>query len=255
MAVPVNSFKAALAARRLQIGLWQGLASPITAEICASAGYDWLLFDGEHSPNTVPTLMSALQAVSRYPVHAAARPPAGEPRLIKQYLDIGFTSLLIPMVDTPDQARSLVEAVRFPPRGRRGVAVGVRASQWGAVSDYLTTADEQICLMVQAETPLALDNLADIAAVEGVDGVFIGPADLSAALGYLGQPNHPVVRAAIEGAIAAILRAGKAAGLLIANEEAARRYIDSGASFVAVGSDSAVLAQGVRDLRKRFPSG
>lgn len=160
------------------------------------------------------------------------------------------------MVDTPDQARGLVEAVRFPPRGRRGVAVGVRASRWGVTPDYLATADDQVCLMVQAETPRALENVAEIASVEGVDGVFIGPADLSATLGYLGQPDHPVVRKAIEGAIAGTLQAGKAAGLLIADKTAAKHYIGCGigcgATFVAMGSDAAALGQGVQSLRGRF---
>lgn len=251
--LPENRFKAALKAGRRQIGLWQSLASPISAELCATAGFDWLLFDGEHAPNDLPSLLTQLQAVNGYPVHPIARPPFGEVPLVKQYLDIGFTSLLIPLVDTAEHAARMVKAVRYPPAGIRGVGAGsARSSRWSAIDNYLRDADDQICLLVQAETRLALQNLDEIAATNGVDGVFIGPADLSAALGHRGDAGHPEVQTAIRDAVARILKAGKAAGILTSDEGQAQHYLDLGCTFVAVGTDVGVLARGVRGLAARF---
>ena len=181
---PTNPFKLALAQKRLQIGLWLGLASPYTTEICAGAGFDWLLIDGEHAPNDLNSILAQLQAIAAYPAsQAIARVPVGHGQvgaaLIKQYLDLGVQTILVPMVDTAEQARAVVQAARYPPQGIRGMA-GARASRWGRIADYGRRANEQICVLVQAETQAALDNLDDIAGVEGVDGVFIGPADLSA---------------------------------------------------------------------------
>jgi 4-hydroxy-2-oxoheptanedioate aldolase len=251
--VPINRFKQALVEGRPQIGLWQSLASPYAAELCAASGYDWLLFDGEHAPNDVPTLLAQLQAVNGYPVHPIARPPLGEVRLIKQYLDIGFQTLLIPLVDTADQAALMVRAMRYPPGGIRGVGAGsARVSSWNRVEDYARDADGQMCLLVQAETLAAMANLEAIVATDGVDGVFIGPADLSAALGHLGNAGHPEVQAAIADAIARIRKGGKAAGILTSNEEWARRYLDLGATFVAVGTDVGILAKQTTALARRF---
>jgi 4-hydroxy-2-oxoheptanedioate aldolase len=229
------------------------MASPYTAEICAGAGFDWLLFDGEHAPNDVPSLLAQLQAIAAYPVHAVGRPPYGEVRLIKQYLDIGFQSLLIPLVDTPEQAAQMVRAMRYPPDGIRGVGAGsARVARWNRVENYFRDADEQMCLLVQAETKLAMQNLDAIAATEGVDGVFIGPADLSAAMGHRGNAGHPEVQAAIKDAFARILKAGKAAGILTSNEEWAQEYLDLGATFVAVGTDVGILARQTSSLASRF---
>jgi 4-hydroxy-2-oxoheptanedioate aldolase len=253
MTVAPNTFKAALKAGRAQIGFWQGLASPYTAEICAGAGFDWLVFDGEHGPNDVPLLLAQLQAAAAYPVHAVGRPPIGETRIIKQYLDIGFTSLLIPHVETADQTQRLVRAMRYPPAGVRGVAAGVvRAAHWGRDADYLDKADEQVCLLVQVETRLGLENLDAIAAVEGVDGVFIGPADLSASLGMRDRPAGAEMQAVIEDAGARILAAGKAAGILMGDETLARRYLAQGYTFVAVGADAGLLAAQTSALAARY---
>jgi 4-hydroxy-2-oxoheptanedioate aldolase len=256
MPIATNTFKAALAEGRPQIGFWQALACPTTAEICAGAGFDWLLFDGEHGPNDIPLLQAQLQAAAPYPVHAVARPPIGEIRLIKQYLDLGFTSLLIPMVESAEQASELVRAVRYPPDGVRGVGSGVvRAARWGREADYLAQADEQICLLVQVETRLGLENLDEIASVEGVHGVFIGPADLSAALGFRGQPTAPEVQAVIEEACHRIQASGKAAGILMGDEALARRYLGIGFTFVAVGSDAGLLASRSSALAAAFRGG
>ena len=251
--LPENPFKAALKAGRRQIGLWQSLASPVSAELCAGAGYDWLLFDGEHAPNDLVTMLAQLQAVNGYSAHPVGRPPFGEVPLIKQYLDIGFTSLLIPLVDTAEQAELMVKAVRYPPEGIRGVGAGsARSSRWSGIENYFQDADAQICLLVQVETVKAMQNLDAICAVDGVDGVFIGPADLSAALGHRGDAGHPKVQVAITDAIKRITGAGKAAGILTSNEEWAQTYLDLGCSFVAVGTDVGILARGARGLAARF---
>ena len=200
-----NPFKTALAAGRQQIGLWLSMAEPYLAEVSATAGFDWVLIDGEHAPNDLRSTLSALQALAPYRSQPVVRVVAGEVALIKQMLDIGVQTLLVPMVDTAEQARAVVAATRYPPLGIRGVGSAVgRASRWSLQADYLDRADDAVCLLVQAETVAALDNLAAICAVPGVDGVFIGPADLAASMGYRGKPGHPVVQAAIEATATAI---------------------------------------------------
>jgi 4-hydroxy-2-oxoheptanedioate aldolase len=249
----INEFKRALAAKRPLIGIWQGLASAYTAEICAGAGFDWLLFDGEHAPNTIPTLLAQLQAVAPYPVHPIARPPIGETWLIKQYLDIGFQTLLLPLVANSGHAADLVRATRYPPAGTRGVGAALaRASGWNRDRDYLACADQEICVLVQVETAEALRDLDAIARTEGVDGVFIGPADLSASLGHRGNPGHPEVAEAIDGAIATIIAAGKAPGILTADAAGGRRYLDLGCLFVGVGNDVGLLARAADGLAAQF---
>ncbi|WP_137891029.1 aldolase/citrate lyase family protein [Ramlibacter sp. 2FC] len=256
MQTPVNTFKRALQEGRPQIGLWLGLVHAYSAEICAGAGFDWLLLDGEHSPNGLPELLGQLQAIAAYPdSHAIARLPVGDTALIKQYLDLGVQTLLVPMVDTPEQAAQLVRACRYPQDdgqgGVRGMAGG-RASRWGRYPNYAKEANAQVGLLVQAETRAALAQLDAIAATPGVDGVFIGPADLSASLGHVGNPGHPEVQAAIEDAIARILRAGKAPGILTSDESLARHYLALGALFVAVGLDSQILARQTSALAAKF---
>lgn len=249
----MNPFKQAIAAGKRQIGLWQALANPYTAEICAGAGFDWLLIDGEHAPNDIPLILAQLQAVAAYPVEPVVRVPAGDSTIIKQMLDIGARSLLIPMVESAGQAEELVRAVRYPPRGIRGVGSAIgRASRWNRTVGYLKTAEEDICLLVQIESKAALNAVDDIAAVEGVDGVFVGPSDLAASLGHLGNATHPEVQAAVFDAIKRITAQGKPAGLLMADEDFARRCIDLGASFVAVGTDVTLLARGAENLARNF---
>ncbi|MBL8643841.1 MAG: HpcH/HpaI aldolase/citrate lyase family protein [Rhodospirillaceae bacterium] len=250
-----NTFKAGLAGYQTLFGFWQALGCATTAEISATAGFDWLLFDGEHGPNDIPLLLSQLQAVSAYQVHAVARPPANDARLIKQYLDIGFQTLLVPFIETPEQAAILVTATRYPPAGVRGLASGiVRASRWNAIPHYIRRADAEICVLAQIESRTGLDNITAIARVSGIDGIFIGPSDLSAALGYPGEPSHPDVLKAIESAIAAVRAAGKPVGILAADPALARRYVGLGCRFVAVGTDAGLFASGVRRLANEIKS-
>lgn len=253
MKIPHNKFRAALKAGERQIGLWVGLADANVAEALAGCGYDWLLIDGEHAPNDPRSVLEQLRAVAPYPVHPVVRPVQGDVALVKQYLDIGAQTLLVPMIDTPEQAELMVRAMRYPPHGIRGVGAALaRASRWNQVGDYLNRADGEMCLLVQAETPQAMRNLAAIAATEGVDGVFFGPADLSASMGYRGQPGHPEVQQAILQGIATVRAAGKAAGILMADKVLAQKYLDAGAQFVAVGVDTTLLVRAATELAVHF---
>jgi len=253
MQIPVNIFKQRLLRGEAQIGLWSGLADAYVTELLAGCGFDWLVLDAEHSPNDVRSVLAQLQAIAPYPVQAVVRPPEGQVALIKQYLDIGAQTLLIPMVESAAQAAQMVAAMRYPPHGVRGVGSALaRSSRWNAIGDYLHQANNQMCLLVQVESKQALAQVDAIAAVEGVDGVFFGPADLSASLGFLGQPAAPQVQQAIIEGIAAVRRAGKAAGVLSADQVLARRYLEQGAAFVAVGADATLLANAARQLARAF---
>jgi 4-hydroxy-2-oxoheptanedioate aldolase len=253
MQTPINKFKQALANGDLSIGLWHGLASSYSAELCATCGFDWLLIDGEHGPNDLRSMLATLQAVAPYATHPIVRIPEGQTALIKQVLEIGAQTLLVPMVETAAQATKLANAMCYPPKGIRGVGSGLaRSSRWNLYGDYLQAANDQVCLLVQVESVAAIDQLAEIAAVDGVDGVFIGPADLAASMGRLGQPAHPEVKAVIEKAISAIQAAGKAPGILCTDEALASHYVSIGALFVAVGVDTTLLAQSARVLASRF---
>lgn len=252
MDLPRNAFKHALAADQLQIGLWCSLCSNIAADVVRDAGFDWLLLDSEHSPNEIPDLLAQLQAVSGGTATPIVRPAWNDTVLIKRCLDIGAPALLVPYVQNPDEAKAAVAAVRYPPGGVRGVAVASRASRYGRVTDYLKKADTEICLLVQVETRAALDKLEAIATVDGVDGVFIGPSDLSASLGHVGNPAHPDVQNALEDAAKRLKAVGKPAGILTGNEDEARRYIGWGYTFVAVGSDIGLLGRGADALAKKF---
>ncbi|MEL5589200.1 4-hydroxy-2-oxoheptanedioate aldolase [Serratia ureilytica] len=251
-----NHFKRALQEKRPQIGLWLGLCSSYSAELLAGAGFDWLLIDGEHAPNNVQTVLGQLQAVAPYPSQPVVRPPWNDAVIIKQLLDVGAQTLLIPMIQNAEQARDAVRATRYPPHGVRGVGSALaRASRWNRVPDYLQQADEQMCALVQIETREAVKNLEAILQVEGVDGVFIGPADLSADMGFAGNPQHPEVQRTIDDAIARIRAAGKAPGILMANKALAQRYLEAGALFVAVGVDTTLLARAAEALANEFKQG
>ncbi|EPQ1331926.1 4-hydroxy-2-oxoheptanedioate aldolase [Serratia marcescens] len=251
-----NHFKRALQEKRPQIGLWLGLCSSYSAELLAGAGFDWLLIDGEHAPNNVQTVLGQLQAVAPYPSQPVVRPPWNDAVIIKQLLDVGAQTLLIPMIQNAEQARDAVRATRYPPHGVRGVGSALaRASRWNRVPDYLQQADEHMCVLVQIETREAVKNLEAILQVEGVDGVFIGPADLSADMGFAGNPQHPEVQRTIDDAIARIRAAGKAPGILMANKALAQRYLEAGALFVAVGVDTTLLARAAEALANEFKQG
>jgi 4-hydroxy-2-oxoheptanedioate aldolase len=248
-----NTFRDALRAGQPQLGLWVGLADANAAEALATTGYDWLLLDGEHAPNDPRSVLAQLRALAPYPVHPVVRPVQGDVALIKQYLDIGAQTLLVPMVDSAAQAELMVRAMRYPPDGLRGMGAALaRASRWNQIADYVHRANEQMCLLVQAETRLAIDNLAAIAAVDGVDGVFFGPADLSASMGYRGQPGHPDVQRALLDGIATVRAAGKAPGILMADPQVARQYLDAGALFVAIGVDTTLLVRAASELIRGF---
>ena len=253
MNLPENAFKRALREDRPLIGCWLGLADPYAAEIAGTAGFDWLVIDGEHAPNDLRSILAQLQALASSPSHPIVRLPVGESWMIKQVLDLGAQTLLIPMVESAAQAADLVRATRYPPAGRRGVGAALaRASRFSAIPDYTDRADSQICLLVQVESRAGLDALDAILGVEGVDGVFIGPADLAADMGHRGRPDAPEVRAAIGDALTRIRAAGRAAGILDGNPDQARDWMAAGANFVAVGVDVLALARALRALSAAF---
>jgi 4-hydroxy-2-oxoheptanedioate aldolase len=253
MDIPRNTFLDALRAGRPQIGLWVGLADANAAEALAGVGFDWLLLDGEHAPNDVRSLLAQLRAVAPYRAHPVVRPVQADVALVKQLTDIGAQTLLVPMIDTAEQAARMVAAMRYPPQGIRGVGAGLaRAARWNLVDDYLRQANDQMALLVQAETTTAITDLAEIAAVDGVDGVFFGPSDLAASMGLLGQPGHPEVHQTLLAGIATVRAAGKAPGILAADPVRARQYLDAGALFVAVGVDTQILISGAKSLAKAF---
>lgn len=255
MQLQKNTFRDSLRAGKSVIGCWVGFADANVAEALGGCGFDWLLLDGEHAPNDPRTVLDQLRALAPYPVHPVVRPVQGEVALVKQYLDVGAQTLLIPMIDTVDQAKLMVSATRYAPEGIRGMGAALaRASRWNQIPNYVNDANDQICLLVQAETTLALKNLKAIAEVDGVDGVFFGPADLSASMGYRGQPNHPEVQKAILDGIKTVRAAGKAAGILMADKKMAQMYLDAGAQFVAVGVDTTLLVKTATDLAAHFKS-
>ncbi|WP_374555363.1 HpcH/HpaI aldolase family protein [Aquitalea pelogenes] len=256
MQLPDNHFKSALqqmSSISPRYGIWAGMASAYHAEILAGTGHDWILLDGEHAPNTVPTLLGQLQALAAYPVDPVVRIPHGDPALIKQVLDIGAQTLMVPMVESAAQAATLVRAMRYPPAGIRGVGGGlIRATRWDAVADYIPQADQALCLVVQIESSLGVQNAAQIAAVEGMDAIFIGPADLSTSMGHAGNASHADVQHSIRHVIDSCLAHGKACGILAPNEQDARRYAEWGCSFIAISIDIPLLRQAALASLARF---
>ena len=251
MPAPTNTFKNALQNKQTQIGCWVGLADAYSAEISATAGFDWLLIDGEHAPNDIRSISAQLQVINASDSHPVVRVPIGEEWILKQVLDVGAQNILIPMIESGEQAQAMVDAVTYPPTGRRGVGSALaRASNFAGIPDYLQTADEQICLLLQVENRAGLKALDDILAVDGVDGVFIGPSDLAADMGYLGQPNAPEVVDTVLDAIKRIKSAGKAPGVLAVDTNFAKQCLDAGAMFVATGIDVTLFANTMRALAK-----
>jgi 4-hydroxy-2-oxoheptanedioate aldolase len=260
--LPVNAFKQSIAAGEVNIGLWLASANGLVAEMLAGTGYEWLLIDGEHGPNDLRSILEQVQAISAAcatlpptikPPHPVVRIPVGDVVLVKQIMELGVQTLLVPMIDTPEQAQEMARAMRYPPEGIRGMGSGVaRSSRWTRFPNYVNEANDQACLIVQVESIEGVRNIDSIAATSGVDGVFIGPSDLSTSMGYRGQPGHPEVEKTIEFCMERIKAAGKAAGILATQEQKARQWMEKGASFVAVGVDMTLLAQSAKSLRKSF---
>lgn len=247
MPTPINHFKQALQSGTPRFGSWLGVADPYMAELVGRAGFDWLLVDGEHAPNDIRSLMAQLQVLEGLGPDLVVRLPMGEDWLIKQALDIGAQTLMIPMVETGEQAAHLVRAMRYAPQGIRGMGAALaRASQFSGITDYAATANDQMCLIVQVETAKGVDNLDDILAVDGVDGVFVGPADLSADMGYPGNPDAPQVQAVIADILRRSRAAGKGAGILSTEDAQTPTHIANGANFVAVGIDVTLFAAAMR---------
>ncbi len=237
------------AAGRPLAGMWVCSGSPLIAELCAGSGLDWLLIDAEHSPNGLESVLAQLQAVHGYPVLPVVRPPVNDTVLIKQYLDLGVQNLLIPMVNSAAEAEAAVAASRYPPHGVRGVGSALaRAARWNRIPDYLARASETVSVTVQIESEAAVAAVENILAVDGVDAIFLGPSDLAASMGLLGQQEHPRVRTAVEHCLAAAQAAGKPAGVNAFNPPTARAYMEAGAAFVLVGADVSILARGSESL-------
>jgi 4-hydroxy-2-oxoheptanedioate aldolase len=254
--MPLNQFKRALAAGETQIGLFLGMANAYAAEVVATAGFDWLLIDGEHGPNDLQSIIGQLQALGQYLVRPVVRTVDHDVARIKQLLDGGAQTLMVPMVETAAEAESLVRAMRYPPHGIRGVGTALaRAARWNGVEGYFAKADQEMCLIVQIESVAGLAGLDDILKVDGVDAVFIGPSDLAASMGHLGNPGHADVKAAVAAAIGKIAAAGKAAGVFSADPVAAEAYRQIGASFLLVGVDALLLRNSAVALVEKFKNG
>jgi len=254
MELPQNVFKRALKAGKAQIGLWSSLSSNYSVEVIAGAGFDWILLDTEHSPADLENLLTQLQAAAPYPAHPVVRVPWNDMVTMKRVLDIGAQSLLVPYVSTAEEARKAVSYTRYPPAGVRGVAGTTRATRFGRIKDYAGRAHEEICVLVQVETQAALDNIDAICGIDGIDGVFIGPADLHASMGYPGEIANPKVKPLIDDAIRRIRKRGCAPGILTPSEADARHWLECGALFVAVGADVGILARGAEALAAKFKS-
>ena len=253
MQTPVNTLKNALNAGQVQHGIWLTSGTGVLAELAGNAGFDWCLIDGEHGPNTVSEMLPQLQALAISGTPAVVRVANAEAWMIKQVLDLGCQTVLVPMVDDAETAQKMARAMRYPPHGNRGMGAALaRATSFGAVADYPHTANDQVCLLVQAESAQALDNIDSIATTQGVDGVFIGPADLSADMGYPGQPDHPKVEEAIDHMIARTVAAGKIAGIITFDESRLNEYAEKGVTFLGVGGDMLALNTALRGLAARI---
>jgi 2-dehydro-3-deoxyglucarate aldolase len=250
-----NRFRRALLAREQLIGCWASLASPISTEVLGYSGFDWLLIDGEHAPNDLQSIMLQLMALKDSPSAAVVRPQWAEPILLKRLLDLGVYNFLMPFIESAEQAAQAVAATRYPPRGIRGIAIAHRSNRYGHVPDYFEQIDDNISVLIQIESRAGVDAVEEIAKVDGVDALFIGPSDLSASLGHFGKPNHPEVQAAMAHVLSVAKAEHKPVGILSAQEADCRRYLDMGMTVVAVGLDVTLLRNASRDLCERFKPG
>ena len=253
MDTPKNSFKQKALGQETTYGIWNGIVDTVTAEIIAGAGFDWMLIDGEHAPFDLRIIQLQLQTIAAYDVQVVVRPPVGDTVLIKQLMDIGVQSLLVPMVESAEQATQLVKAMRYPPEGVRGVGTALaRASKWNRTNNYFRDANNEMCLICQIESVEGIKNLDAILEIDGVDGVFIGPADLGASMGFLGQPSHPDVKAEVVKAIKTIRASEKTAGTLTASEELVNYYKAAGANMLGVGVDTLLMAKSTKQLAELY---
>lgn len=253
MRIRKNTFKQNILAGKKQYGIWNGLPDSYVAEICAGAGFDWICIDGEHAPYDLRTILHNMQAIQAHQVPAIVRIPTVDPIMIKQLMDAGAQNILVPMIETADQAELIAKAMRYPPIGFRGVGTALaRAAQWNRVNDYFKLADNEMCCIGQIESIKAVDNLEEILKVEGLDVCFIGPADLGATMGYLGQPSHPEVVALVKETIRKIVKAGKVAGFLTGSKPLIQEYTDAGASMIGVGLDTILLAKATKALAESY---
>lgn len=253
MKISKNTFKEAVYNRETIYGIWNGIVDTITVEILAGSGFDWIVIDGEHAPFDLRTIQTQLQVMAAYDVQVIVRPPVGDSVLIKQLMDMGVQSLLVPMVESASQAEELVKAMRYPPEGFRGIGTALaRASKWNRTNDYFLDANNEMCLICQVESVEGINHLEEILEVSGVDGVFIGPADLAGSMGYLGQPNHPKVKGVVVKAIQRIKAKGKTAGFLSASKEIINYYSEQGANMIGVGIDTLLLAKAAKELAEQY---
>jgi len=253
MEMPKNKFKKMANPQAPLVGLWNALVDNIAGEIIAGTGFDWVVIDAEHAPFDLRSILHQLQVMERFDVPIIVRPPSGDPVFIKQLLDIGVQTLLIPMVESAENAEQIFRAMQYPPRGVRGIGTAMaRAAQWNKVEDYFKEANNEMCLIVQVETKKGIEQLDEILMTEGIDGVFIGPADLSASMGFIGQPDHPVIKNEIKKAIIKIKNAQKVAGIMALSKELADYYIECGANMIAVGIDTLLLSNASQQLLERY---
>ncbi|NNE25200.1 MAG: hypothetical protein HKN09_00015 [Saprospiraceae bacterium] len=253
MNIRINNFKKAIHQDKMQYGMWNGIADSYAAEILGGAGFDFVLIDGEHGPYDLRSIIVQLTALASHEVTPIVRPPVGDPVIVKQLLDAGVQTLLIPMVESAEHAKLMVQAMRYPPHGIRGVGTALaRAAQWNRVNNYFQDADDQMCLIVQVESMKGYDALDEILQVDGVDAVFVGPADLAGSMGYLGQPMHPEVVEKVSAAMSRIHASGKVAGTLAVKEELVKAYSNAGARIIGLGVDLVMLAKATRALVAKY---
>jgi len=253
MKIRRNSFKKNILAGKKQYGIWNGIPDSYAAELCAGAGFDWICIDGEHAPFDLRTILHNMQAIQSHNVPAIVRIPSVDPVMIKQLMDAGAQNILVPMIESADQAELIAKAMRYPPIGFRGVGTALaRAAQWNRVNDYFKLADDEMCCIGQIESIKAVDALDEILEVEGLDICFIGPADLGATMGYLGQPGHPEVVALVKECIRKITKAGKVAGFLTGSKPLIHQYMDEGALMVGVGVDTILMAKATKALAETY---
>lgn len=248
-----NKFKSLLQTGKPLYGIFNGIPHSYAAEICAGAGFDWILLDAEHGPHDLRTILQQLQAAAVFDIPVLVRPPIGDAVIIKQLMDIGVQTLLIPMVETAEHAKKMVQAMRYPPEGIRGVGTGLaRASQWTRVENYVRKANAEMCLIVQVESMKGLENLDEILGVKDLDAVLIGPSDLAASMGYLGEPTHPKVREVIRDTLKKIQNSGKTAGVMAVVPEIVADYVNHGARIIVVGVDATILAKATSEMAELY---